>query len=100
MAKKSVNIQDSKLHPLFDVPADATDIVYAEQGISSDDGSMNDALDSELDNQVIPVPEGLRVVSQTIRETKSGGEVVDVVLEVDDIPGVTQYDLRVTPLDA
>lgn len=99
MAKKTVNIQDSKLHPIFDVPADATDIRYAEEGFSFDEGSLNDDLESELDNQIIPVPEGLRIISQTIRETNRGQEVVDVVLAVDDIPGVNDYELRVTPLD-
>lgn len=99
MAKKTVNIEDSKLHPIFDVPADATDIQYAEEGFSFDEGSLNDDLENELDNQIIPVPEGLRIISQTIRETNRGQEVVDVVLAVDDIPGVTDYDLRVTPLD-
>ncbi|HEY6019984.1 MAG TPA: hypothetical protein VIY48_08795, partial [Candidatus Paceibacterota bacterium] len=41
-------------------------------------------------------PNNVSVVSQTVRVATDGRSVVDVVLEVDDIPGVIQFDVRLS----
>ena len=41
-------------------------------------------------------PATCTVVSQTVRVVADGSFVVDLVLDVEDVPGVTNYDVRVT----
>lgn len=96
MARKSVNEKPTTVHPLFNVPEGAIDLAHVESGFRY---SEFEAATEGEETEVVPVPEGLRIVKQTLRTTKSGQEVVDVVLEVDDVPGVSKYDLRVTPIE-
>lgn len=46
-----------------------------------------------------PVPETFKIISQTLRTKASGAQVVDVVIETDDFPGITKIDVRVTKED-
>lgn len=45
---------------------------------------------------MLPTPQTIEIVSQTIRIAPDGSSLVDVVIKVEDIPGVTNYDVRVT----
>lgn len=45
---------------------------------------------------MLPTPQTITIISQTIRIAPDGSSLVDVVIEVEDIPGVTNYDVRVT----
>lgn len=40
-------------------------------------------------------PEMVTVVSTSARQAPDGRTVIDVVIEVEDVPGITQYDIRV-----
>lgn len=44
----------------------------------------------------LPVPDGLTIVSQTLRTGPSGVQVVDVEVDVPDIQGINQFDIRAT----
>lgn len=46
--------------------------------------------------ETLPTPQFIEIVSQTIRIAPDGSTLVDVVIDVEDIPGVTNYDVRVT----
>lgn len=41
-------------------------------------------------------PTNISVFSQTVRFTSDGRAVVDVLLDIDDVPGALTYDVRVT----
>ena len=41
-------------------------------------------------------PAAITVVSQTVKTSPDGRQVINVIIEVDDIPGVQNYDVRVT----
>lgn len=44
----------------------------------------------------LPTPEEINVISQTVRIAPDGKAVVDVVIEIVDSEGTTEYDIRVT----
>lgn len=43
-------------------------------------------------------PDSVTVVSQILRQTNDGRYVVDVVIEVEDMPGVNQYEVGLTKI--
>jgi hypothetical protein len=45
---------------------------------------------------VLGAPDWFYIVSQTVRSTPGGGQVVDVLLEIEDKPGVVEYEVRIT----
>jgi hypothetical protein len=65
---------------------------YDEVGVSDIDGSESGGSDSDA---LFP-PDYVTVVSQEVRVTGDGKFVVDVILDVEDIQGVIQYDVRLT----
>ena len=44
----------------------------------------------------LDAPRYLTIISQTARITSDGKTLIDVVLEVEDVPGATHYEIRVT----
>lgn len=73
------------------------DDIYDENasGDSLDDGASysDDVTD---DPQALNTPTGLIIVSQTPRIGSDGRTVVDVVFDVSDVAGATDYEIRVT----
>jgi len=47
---------------------------------------------------VLSPPDGITVVSQNVRVTADGKYVVDVIIDVADVPGVSGYDRSLTKL--
>lgn len=110
--------------PNFSLPFGVTDIGYSspeeknDSGIERSDstgeiipteynveslGEMDGTLDSEdsvgeSNEAILLPPDYISVVSQVMRQTSDGRYVVDVVLEVEDIPNVTGYEVGLTKL--
>lgn len=96
---------DAVIDPNFFLPPGVIDMRYStEQDVSSEDDYTSD---EEVDVTVVEVgvtdnsqadtltpPDNITIISQTVKISPDGHEVVDVVLEVDDIPGVTSYEVR------
>jgi hypothetical protein len=51
---------------------------------------------SNLEDFTLPTPNSVTVVEQTMRFGPDGRAVVDVVIEVEDVPGISNYDVRTT----
>lgn len=100
--KKSLKVEVSKIDPMFNIPVGVTDLEYTEDSsldlrLTQDDNGnyIYTPPGGIQSNQYgLPTPNIIGVVSQTIRTAKSGSQVVDVVIEADDIPGV-RYEVRV-----
>lgn len=120
MAKRARPVDKVAIDPIFAIPEGAEDqfvpsrddfeIDYDSDAV--DDGIINGALEFEFDFAEeetlyddgsddddpieLMVPEGFVIISQTLRRAPGGQQVVDVVVETDDVPGATHYELRVT----
>lgn len=101
MANKSLKIEVDKIDPMFNIPDGITELEYDEETPSDlvltqdSDGNFVYAPTNPPTTQYgLVAPNIIGVVSQIIRTTKSGAQVVDVVIEVDDIPGA-RYELKV-----
>ena len=118
------DIQESKIYravtvdPNFSLPPDLIDITYSNpeekevtttRSVESGDlvASEYDEVFETIDNpsdQVVGIenqtllypPDHIDVVSQTMYQTTDGRYVVDVVIEVEDIPNVTGYEVGLT----
>lgn len=42
-------------------------------------------------------PSNVQIIEQRIRRGQGGKDVVDLIIEVEDMPGATEYEVRVTP---
>lgn len=117
---KSVKITTPvTIDPNFFLPPNVVDMRYANQEDASDsvttrspdtgeivsvdydvidysDTGETDATDEEPVNTLLSPPDYVTVVSQQVRVTSDGRFVVDVILDVEDINGVVQYDVRLT----
>lgn len=58
-----------------------------------DEGSE---LDENASNDILEPPGSFEILSQTVRTGPDGTQVIDIVIEVEDMPGATDYDVRVT----
>lgn len=47
-------------------------------------------------NQSLRPPENIRILEQIVRQGVGGKDIVDLIIEVEDVPGATQYEVRVT----
>lgn len=72
------------------------------QSPGSNQGGDTSTIDQEvnfdnpdLDTSLRP-PAWLKLISQTVRKGPTGIQVVDIVIEVEDVPGVDDYQVRVT----
>lgn len=99
---------------LFFVPDDVIDVRastgedypdISEEPIDIDPDTIVEYVDPEDfeadssnpdENETLQTPQWLIVSSQTVRIGADGRTVVDVVLEVEDVPGAEDYELRVT----
>jgi len=74
---------------------DDGEIVNVDYEDSSYSGLDGDSDDSGPSSSVISPPDDITVISQTVRVTQDGKFVVDVVLDVETIPGVVNYNVKV-----
>jgi hypothetical protein len=88
-----MSVKSPEIDP--DNPVDVPDIDegVAPGEIISDAGADNI---SNLEDFTLPTPNSVTVVEQTMRFGPDGRAVVDVVIEVEDVPGISNYDVRTT----
>ena len=110
MAGRAVRTKTAEINPMFYIPDGVEELKYGDDLLvdanfgddSDDDLDLNDAsLAGDDTNDYTDEPETsqvLSVVSQTLRATATGTEVVDVVFNVSDVAGVSNYELRVVKI--
>lgn len=106
MAEKSVKRTTTELDPMFYIPEGVDEFVYDDRDFDYDASAAEESID---DSFVVDdgdadyfdgpaTPEIVEVISQTIRTTAAGNQVVDLVVEVEDLPGLSKYEFRVTKI--
>jgi hypothetical protein len=106
-----VAVPPVEIDPNFYLPEGVTNVHYATidtsgggEPIEGPDGTMQVVMYDLITDIITPIlgPPDLRppdtciVTSQTVRVASDGRFVVDVLLEIEDILGVADYDVRVT----
>lgn len=74
----------------------STDTGSGDGGVVYDPPTGVDIPVESGESDKLPTPQTVTIISQTIRIAPDGSSLVDVVIEVEDIPGVTNYDVRIT----
>lgn len=74
---------------------DATEGGFDDFEVVEGDVTIIDEGDASEDDAPLTV-DNLTVVSQVLRRAADGTQVVDLVVEVDDVPGINKYEFRVT----
>lgn len=103
---KAIKRPVAELDPMFFIPDGVDELNYAEDNDTSEEIMDEATGDAEVDTYSDPpvddtdYPATPDIVSMLLphnmRTSDTGAEVVDVVFEVDDIEGVTNYEVRVT----
>lgn len=83
-----INDQDTAGFYGSDTVDDSDETVLEDPIVDPDDGTTTP--------NVIDAPTTMTIISQTVRVNPDGAFVVDVVIEVEDIPGIANYDVRLT----
>lgn len=119
MTQRAIKREPTALDPMFFIPEGVDELVYDEDlsyqaNTSASEGDVDDDLaevefnddnvdyGSPDDVDYTDAPETPQIIGiippQVLRTGDSGAEVVDVILEVEDVDGVTNYELRVTKI--
>jgi hypothetical protein len=77
-----------------DVDEDQLDEQDLEADTESDDNSQEDI--GRNGDDILDAPDSYEVISQTVRTGSDGRQLVDVVIEVEDVDGAINYEVRVT----
>lgn len=111
MAQSAAKREESVVDPMFYIPEGVDELVYSES--SGDESEFDNTVETEFvvedayiddgsdyaDYSDTPaVPEIYGVLSQTLRTTASGQQVVDLVLDVEDVDSIVKYEVRVTKI--
>jgi len=83
----------------YDDVVDADDVLV--DGSDTDDGGISDTPSIPTDDdgegaEVLPTPQWMNIIDQQVRIAPDGKAVVDVVIELEDVTGATEYDVRIT----
>lgn len=113
MVNTSISPSTTIIDPRFDVPEGLGSFAYEEATtdpenvesstpdsdvveIYTGEPSVAETDVSDVTHDAPPVPEEFTILSQTIHMSPDGRQLVDVEIQVEDIPGVIQIDFRVT----
>jgi len=113
MVNTSITPAKTVIDPKFDLPEGLDSFVYDTDKVAAESNTLNTELsdviststnavsidESDIDDyahDAPPVPQLFTIKSQTIHMSPDGKQLVDVEIEVEDIPGVIQIDVRVT----
>lgn len=83
----------------YDDVIDADDVIT--DGSTSDEDIVVDTPNVPIDDdgegaEVLPTPQWMQIIDQQVRIAPDGKAVVDVVIELEDVTGATEYDVRMT----
>lgn len=90
--------QKIKLNHNIYIPEGAEDLSYDEKFVDEHaDQEISTINEGEGNDSLTPsVPETFTIISQTLRETKSGEYVIDVVAQTDDYAETVEIEVRLT----
>lgn len=102
MAERTENVE-----PIFNLPPGLSNLKYTvtddfgdreEEIVPNDEIIEGDVWMDESDGTggLPDTPEFITIVDQVVRTLPGGGQVVDVTIELPDLPGGDRYDIRVT----
>ena len=77
------------------VESPENDVELDPQTESYEDEASDDS-DEDIANDILEPPGSFEILSQTVRTAPDGRQVVDIVIEVEDMPGAADYDFRIT----
>lgn len=73
-------------------PEPDADIDIQTETLSDEDSDLNE----DVEDGVLEVPGSFDIVSQTVRTGPDGSQVVDIVIDVEDVDGALNYEIRMT----
>jgi len=98
VADLGYNNPDDKTDPALERSETTGEVIafeYDESALGSDDGDSSGADSGDTSSGLRP-PDYVTVISQVMRLTSDGRYVVDIILDVEDIPGATTYEVGLT----
>lgn len=108
MAKKSVKPGVTEVDPMFFIPEGVDELVHkdtvlfeelSEEDRESGEDFGGDYAEGEEDSEDdLDTPEVLGIVSQKLRRAPGGIQVVDVVVEIAEVEGSTNYEFRIVKI--
>lgn len=101
MVKRTTSSDRVILDPIFSIPDGAEDTFEYNKELDDVEFSEGDVFDyieedDEEEEYGLATPTEFSIVEQKIRRAPGGQQVVDIVLEIEDIDGATNYEVQVT----
>lgn len=113
MAERSAKRNEYVLDPMFQIPEGTDEFVYDENATITEEETLDEFFLEDGETGSVPddttliddggvegvgprAPEAFAIVSQTLRTAPGGQQVVDLIIDVTDVPGISEYEFRVT----
>ena len=91
-----IGLKNARVARLPDVteelPDSDSDIDIQTETVNDDESQ----LDEDDNDEELQVPGTFEIVSQTVRTSPDGSQVIDVVIDVEDVDGAVKYEVRIT----
>jgi hypothetical protein len=91
-----VQAKSTEIDPDNPVDVPELDVVDETTGEGVIYDSFDDAGRDSTDNDTLPAPQSIEVVQQDVKFGPDGSVLVDVIIAVEEAPGITDYEVRVT----
>jgi hypothetical protein len=118
MSTRNSNQGPTYIDPLFEIPEGLVNFEHSDvplvdtpMNVVDDDSFLNDLDEAEAEDEAyityevneeeppeLDFPDTFTIISQTIRTLASGMQVIDVVVDVETIPGAVNYEARVVKM--
>lgn len=123
MVNTNISPSTRIIDPRLDVPEGLSTFTYPDKPlddnivdanqISTDDSNLVDTIapttlaaagattttnTGSISTTGLAVPDAVTVVSQTVKTSPSGQQLVDIVIDVTDVPGAVNYEVRITKI--
>lgn len=90
---KNANVVETPQEGIVvDSPEDPAVFEFEEVFVDEDEEDLNE----DFSNDTLDPPESLEIVDQNVRTGPDGRQVVDIIIEVEDVVGAQDYDIRIT----
>lgn len=91
-----VKIPPTTVDPNFFLPPGVVEFTYAFNDDTTMAESDPNLVVGEAEKVVLRPPNYIVIVSQTLRLMSSGQTNVDVVIDTEDVPGMSNYEVRIS----
>ena len=110
MAENAIKRTQTAVDPMFFIPDGVDELVYDDVERTLEVDEVEESSEEIFEDYLLidetetssfdgpDTPDILGVIEQVLRTTATGAQVVDLVLDIEEIPGISKYEFKVAKI--